>query len=116
VRGGLRGGRGERGGGKRRRGKGKGGGREAGREGPATPLQSPFPLISRELPHEEPSPSPSPCAPSPPVKKYPYEPNAKKAIGMVAGGTGITPMLQVCMRVCVCACACRSEGFKLLAS
>ncbi|PNH07771.1 NADH-cytochrome b5 reductase-like protein [Tetrabaena socialis] len=30
-----------------------------------------------------------------PIKKYPYEPNAKKAIGMVAGGTGITPMLQV---------------------
>ncbi|GLC37614.1 hypothetical protein PLESTF_001642100 [Pleodorina starrii] len=30
-----------------------------------------------------------------PIKKYPYEPNTKKHIGMVAGGTGITPMLQV---------------------
>ncbi|KAG2433618.1 hypothetical protein HYH02_012547 [Chlamydomonas schloesseri] len=30
-----------------------------------------------------------------PIKKYPYEANAKKHIGMVAGGTGITPMLQV---------------------
>ncbi|KAG2499807.1 hypothetical protein HYH03_002103 [Edaphochlamys debaryana] len=30
-----------------------------------------------------------------PMKKYPYEPNCKKAIGLVAGGTGITPMLQV---------------------
>ncbi|GFR45811.1 hypothetical protein Agub_g7267 [Astrephomene gubernaculifera] len=30
-----------------------------------------------------------------PIKKYPYEPNCKKHIGMVAGGTGIAPMLQV---------------------
>lgn len=30
-----------------------------------------------------------------PIPKYPYTPNAKKEIGMVAGGTGITPMLQV---------------------
>ncbi|EFJ41779.1 hypothetical protein VOLCADRAFT_107549 [Volvox carteri f. nagariensis] len=30
-----------------------------------------------------------------PIKKYPYEANTKKHIGMVAGGTGITPMLQV---------------------
>lgn len=30
-----------------------------------------------------------------PLAKYPYEPNIKKNIGMVAGGTGITPMLQV---------------------
>lgn len=30
-----------------------------------------------------------------PLPKYPYQPNAKKQIGMVAGGTGITPMLQV---------------------
>jgi hypothetical protein len=28
--------------------------------------------------------------------QYPYSPNIKKEIGMVAGGTGITPMLQVC--------------------
>lgn len=30
-----------------------------------------------------------------PIPKYPYQPNIKKKIGMVAGGTGITPMLQV---------------------
>lgn len=30
-----------------------------------------------------------------PIAKYPYKANCKKAIGMVAGGTGITPMLQV---------------------
>lgn len=30
-----------------------------------------------------------------PIQKYPYQPNIKKHIGMVAGGTGITPMLQV---------------------
>lgn len=30
-----------------------------------------------------------------PIPKYPYEPNIKKHIGMVAGGTGIAPMLQV---------------------
>ncbi|PVV00138.1 hypothetical protein BB560_005396 [Smittium megazygosporum] len=30
-----------------------------------------------------------------PVPKYKYEPNMKKEIGMVAGGTGITPMLQI---------------------
>jgi len=30
-----------------------------------------------------------------PIPKYPYEANLKKNIGMVAGGTGITPMLQV---------------------
>ncbi len=30
-----------------------------------------------------------------PIPKYPYSANAKKKIGMVAGGTGITPMLQV---------------------
>lgn len=30
-----------------------------------------------------------------PIMKLKYEPNMKKAIGMVAGGTGITPMLQV---------------------
>lgn len=31
-----------------------------------------------------------------PIIKLPYKPNMKKIIGMVAGGTGITPMLQVC--------------------
>lgn len=30
-----------------------------------------------------------------PIPKYPYQANIKKHIGMVAGGTGITPMLQV---------------------
>lgn len=30
-----------------------------------------------------------------PIPKYPYQPNIKKNIGMVAGGTGLTPMLQV---------------------
>jgi len=30
-----------------------------------------------------------------PIVKLPYVPNMKKHIGMVAGGTGITPMLQV---------------------
>jgi len=29
-----------------------------------------------------------------PFPKIPYKPNMKKTIGMVAGGTGITPMLQ----------------------
>ncbi|CAI5464776.1 unnamed protein product [Closterium sp. Yama58-4] len=30
-----------------------------------------------------------------PIPKLPYQPNMKRSIGMVAGGTGITPMLQV---------------------
>lgn len=30
-----------------------------------------------------------------PIPKLPYKPNMKKNIGMIAGGTGITPMLQV---------------------
>lgn len=30
-----------------------------------------------------------------PIPKLPYAPNMKKQIGMIAGGTGITPMLQV---------------------
>jgi cytochrome-b5 reductase len=30
-----------------------------------------------------------------PIPKYPYQTNIKKRIGMVAGGTGIAPMLQV---------------------
>ncbi len=30
-----------------------------------------------------------------PLKKLQIEPNMKKKIGMIAGGTGITPMLQV---------------------
>lgn len=30
-----------------------------------------------------------------PIKKLPYEANMKKKIGMIAGGSGITPMLQI---------------------
>lgn len=30
-----------------------------------------------------------------PIPKLPYTPNMKKTIGMIAGGTGITPMLQI---------------------
>ena len=30
-----------------------------------------------------------------PFKKYPYKANVKKKIGMIAGGSGITPMMQV---------------------
>lgn len=55
------------------------------------------------------SPNLSSCAESPlresrgkplflpqgPIIKVKYEPNMKEAIGMVCGGTGITPMLQV---------------------
>ncbi|OMJ16652.1 NADH-cytochrome b5 reductase 2 [Smittium culicis] len=34
-----------------------------------------------------------------PLSKYPYIRNSKKEIGMIAGGTGITPMLQVIDKV-----------------
>jgi len=34
-----------------------------------------------------------------PLAKFKYEPNMKKNIGMVAGGTGITPMLQVIQEI-----------------
>ena len=34
-----------------------------------------------------------------PLKKFSYELNSKKSIGMIAGGTGITPMLQVIKKV-----------------
>ena len=34
-----------------------------------------------------------------PMPKLKYEPNMKKHIGMVCGGTGITPMLQVAMEI-----------------
>ena len=34
-----------------------------------------------------------------PFKKYPYRPNTKAAIGMIAGGSGITPMVQVVKEV-----------------
>ena len=30
-----------------------------------------------------------------PIAKYPYVANSKKQIGLIAGGTGLTPMLQV---------------------
>ncbi|KAI9271801.1 hypothetical protein BDA99DRAFT_433348 [Phascolomyces articulosus] len=30
-----------------------------------------------------------------PIEEYPYEPNSKSEIGMIAGGTGITPMYQL---------------------
>ena len=30
-----------------------------------------------------------------PFKKFEYKPNEKKEIGMIAGGSGITPMYQV---------------------
>jgi len=35
-----------------------------------------------------------------PVPKIAYQPNMKKEIGMLAGGTGITPMLQVLRKIC----------------
>ena len=34
-----------------------------------------------------------------PLPKFKYEPNTKKHLGMVAGGTGITPMLQIIQEV-----------------
>jgi NAD(P)H-flavin reductase len=34
-----------------------------------------------------------------PIPKYKYEPNKDGKIGMIAGGTGITPMLQVIQRI-----------------
>ncbi|CAM9706169.1 unnamed protein product, partial [Chrysoparadoxa australica] len=37
-----------------------------------------------------------------PFSKITYEPNMKKHIGMVAGGTGITPMFQVIQEVLKC--------------
>mgnify|MGYP001807861701 CR=1 FL=1 len=78
--------------------------------------QTPFASLSiPHMPHPRPCPiSPSALPPQGPIKKYPYEANAKKHIGMVAGGTGITPMLQVrvCVRVrvCVCVCVCVRKG------
>jgi cytochrome-b5 reductase len=30
-----------------------------------------------------------------PIPKYPYKPNTKERIGLIAGGTGITPMYQL---------------------
>jgi len=35
-----------------------------------------------------------------PIQKIPYKANMKKEIGMLAGGTGITPMLQVLRKIC----------------
>jgi len=34
-----------------------------------------------------------------PIPKFPYTANMKKEIGMVAGGTGITPMYQVLLKI-----------------
>ncbi|OQR96398.1 NADH-cytochrome b5 reductase [Achlya hypogyna] len=34
-----------------------------------------------------------------PLMKFPYQPNTRKHIGMVAGGSGITPMLQVALEI-----------------
>ncbi|KAI8137122.1 hypothetical protein BJV82DRAFT_525823 [Fennellomyces sp. T-0311] len=34
-----------------------------------------------------------------PMEEYPYQPNSKDEIGMIAGGTGITPMYQLIQRV-----------------
>jgi len=34
-----------------------------------------------------------------PISKLDYKPNMKKEIGMIAGGTGITPMYQVLLRI-----------------
>jgi len=50
-----------------------------------------------------------------PKGRMTYKPNMKKNIGMIAGGSGITPMLQVCddvifqifMLFVACACSMR---------
>lgn len=34
-----------------------------------------------------------------PIKKWDYQPNQFKEIGLIAGGTGITPMLQLIQRI-----------------
>ncbi|KAK9804386.1 hypothetical protein WJX72_010552 [[Myrmecia] bisecta] len=34
-----------------------------------------------------------------PIPKLPYKPNMKKQIGMIAGGSGVTPMLQVASEI-----------------
>jgi len=34
-----------------------------------------------------------------PFQKFEYKPNMKKYIGMIAGGSGITPMLQVIEKI-----------------
>ena len=34
-----------------------------------------------------------------PFSKLPYTPNMKRHIGMIAGGSGITPMLQVLQQI-----------------
>ncbi|KAG2227532.1 hypothetical protein INT45_002217 [Circinella minor] len=34
-----------------------------------------------------------------PIEEYPYQPNSKTEIGMIAGGTGITPMYQLIKHV-----------------
>jgi cytochrome-b5 reductase len=34
-----------------------------------------------------------------PIPKFPYKPNMKKNIGMIAGGSGLTPMMQVASQI-----------------
>lgn len=46
-----------------------------------------------------------------PKGNFAYTRNMVRAIGMIAGGTGITPMLQVLLILCVISvhsCLCRS--------
>ena len=40
-----------------------------------------------------------------PITKFTYKPNMKKSIGMLAGGSGLTPMLQVIVKV-TNSCSC----------
>ncbi|KAH8948376.1 hypothetical protein BDL97_11G091300 [Sphagnum fallax] len=49
-------------------------------------------LMSQHIAHLKPGDT---LAVKGPIPKLPYEPNKKKQIGMIAGGTGVTPMLQV---------------------
>ena len=48
-----------------------------------------------------------------PIPKYPYHPNIKKNIGMVAGGTGLTPMLQAGVLVISRLDAALSKGLQI---
>lgn len=48
-----------------------------------------------------------------PIPKIPYKANMKNSIGMVAGGTGITPMLQV-RRLVGLSLGCRGRAANLV--